>query len=1092
MRTSTSSGKAWHITTLPGLPSSFVYLLFIFTMLLLPAVFTPVNAADPVLVKGRVTDGNGQPLPGVTVVAKGTSAGAVTNAAGEYQLKIPEGTTVLVFKFLGMQEQEIELKNRTLVNVVMAASMQNLDAAVVVGYGTQKKANLTGAVSTISSKVLETRPVSNVAQALQGVSPGLNITQSGAMGGSMENRPSINIRGVGTIGQGSDAAPLVLIDGMEGDLNAVNPQDIDNISVLKDAAASSIYGSRAPFGVILITTKQGKAGKTTINAGANYRSSSPVLLPHTMDSYTFATYFNDASVNSGQGVYFTPARMQRIRDFMDGKIKTTIIPRPGQPNIWADGYYEGNDNVDWYRALYKPTSPAQEYSLSASGGKENITYFISGGYLDQIGFMRFGSDKFRRYNITARINAKLSEWASLSFIQRFSREEFERPSYMTNTLNDIVARQGWPMLPLYDNNGFLYDSPSPALQMRDGGASDKQYDANSQQLKLTITPLRDWKIFADLNYRTDNQFYHWELKPVFNHDVAGNPYVYRTENHVHEEAGRTNYLNTNLYTEYFKKFGQHNFKILVGMQTEQTKARWFSAQRNGLIVSQLPVLDITSGNDPNGKPVPPVVGGNTNKWATQGYFSRLNYDYNGKYLLEANLRYDGSSRFRSDMRWMYSPSVSAGWNLDREKFWRPLEKYVNQFKLRASVGELGNQNTKDWYPTYLAVPTGNADGSWLINGQRPNTATAPGLITSSLSWEKVRTWNFGMDAAFLQNRLTLTVEHYSRLTLNMIGPAPELPVILGTDVPKANNTDLQTKGWEVELNWRDQLKNGLDYYLRFTMSDSRTKITRYPNPTGSLSTYIDGKMVGTFITGHMMGEIWGYQTIGIAKTQQQMDDHLKSLPNGAQNALGSNWKAGDLMFADVNGDGKISSGSNTEGDHGDLILIGNNTPRFLIGADFGANWKGIDFRAFFQGVMKRDYFQNSYQFWGASTGIYSSAGLTEHTDYFRDDPKHVLGLNLDSYYPRPLISGKNQVVQTRYLQNAAYVRMKNLQIGYTLPAGLTRRAGIQKLRIYASGENLFTITKMATMFDPETVDGGSGGSAYPLFKVYALGLNIIL
>jgi TonB-linked SusC/RagA family outer membrane protein len=1083
MKTSTSSGNAWRTTTLPGLPSSFVYLLLIFTMLLVPAVFTPANAADPVLVKGKVTDESDQPLPGVTVVAKGTAAGAVTNAAGEYLLKIPEGTTVLVFKFLGMQEQEIELKNRTLVNVVMVSSMQNLEAAVVVGYGTQKKANLTGAVSTINSRVLETRPVSNVAQALQGVSPGLNISQSGALGGSLENRPSINIRGVGSIGQGSSAAPLILIDGMEGDINAVNPQDIDNISVLKDAAASSIYGARAPFGVILITTKQGKAGKTTINAGANYRSSSPVLLPHTMDSYTFATYFNDASVNSGQGIYFTPTRMQRIRDFIDGKIKTTIIPRPGQPNIWADGYYEGNDNVDWYDALYKPTSPAQEYSLSASGGKENITYFLSGGYLDQIGFMRFGSDKFRRYNVTARINAKLAEWASLSFIQRFSREEFERPSYMTNTLNDIVARQGWPMLPLYDNNGFLYDSPTPALQMRDGGSSAKQYDANSQQLKLTITPLRDWKIFADFNYRTDNQFYHWELKQVFNHDVAGNPYVYRTDNHVHEEAGRTNYLNTNVYTEYFKKFGQHNFKVLAGMQTEQTKTRWFSAQRNGLIVPQLPVLDITSGNDPNGKPVPPIVGGNNNKWATQGYFGRLNYDYDGKYLLEANLRYDGSSRFRSNMRWMYSPSVSAGWNLDREKFWRPLERYVAQFKLRASFGELGNQNTTDWYPTYLALPTGSADGSWLINGQRPNTASAPGLITSGLSWEKVRTWNFGMDAAFLRNRLTVTVEHYSRLTLNMIGPAPELPVILGTEVPKANNTDLQTKGWEMELNWKDQLKNGLGYYLRVTMSDSRTKITRYPNPTGSLSTYI---------AGHLIGEIWGYQTIGIAKTQQQMDDHLKTLPNGGQNALGNNWKAGDLMFADLNGDGKISSGSNTEGDHGDLILIGNNTPRFVMGADFGADWKGIDFRAFFQGVMKREYFQNSYQFWGASAGIYSSAGLKEHTDYFRDDSKHVLGLNLDSYYPRPLISGKNQVVQTRYLQNAAYVRLKNLQIGYTLPAGLTRRAGIQKLRIYASGENLFTITKMATMFDPETVDGGSGGSAYPLFKVYAVGLNIIL
>ncbi|WP_346316178.1 TonB-dependent receptor [Chitinophaga sp. YIM B06452] len=1050
-------------------------------LLFLFAVSAGAAAADPVTVKGKVTDEKGQPLPGVTIVVKGTALGAVTNAEGVYQLKVPDGANVLLFKFIGMQEQEVSINKRTVIDVMMSSSAQNLEAAIVVGYGTQKKANLTGAVSTIGSKALEARPVSNVAQALQGLSPGLNITQSGALAGSMENRPSINIRGVGTIGQGSSAAPLVLIDGMEGDINAISPQDIDNISVLKDAAASSIYGSRAPFGVILITTKQGKAGKTIINASASYRSSRPVLLPEMLDSYTFATYFNDASVNSGQGVYFTPARMQRIRDYIDGKIKTTIIPRPGQPNLWADGYYEGNDNIDWYRAIYKPHSPAREYSLSASGGKENITYFLSGNYLDQTGFMRFGGDEFKRYNITARVNAKLSEWASLSFIQRFSREEFERPSTMTNALNQLIGTQGWPMLPLYDNNGFLYDSPSPALGLQEGGRGAKQYDANSQQLKLTIEPLAGWKIFADLNYNVNNQFYHWDIQQLYNHDVAGNPYVYKSGSHVHEEAGRTNYLNTNVYTEYARQLGPHNFKVLAGMQTEVTKTRWFTAQRDGLIVPTLPVLDLTSGNDATGKPVPPSVGGNNQKWATQGYFGRLNYDYKGKYLLEANLRYDGSSRFRPDMRWFYSPSVSAGWNLDKEPFWQPLEKYVTQFKIRGSVGELGNQNTTDWYPTYVTMPTGNSNGVWLVNGARPNTASAPALISSNLSWERIRTWNLGADAAFLGNRLAVTFEYYTRLTLNMIGPAPELPVILGTDVPRANNTDLKTNGWELEVNWKDQLRNGLGYNVRLSLYDSRTKITRYPNPTGSL---------GTYIAGHMTGEIWGYQTVGIAKTQQEMEDHLKSLPNGGQNALGSNWKAGDLMFADLNGDGRISNGANTITDHGDLALIGNNSPRYLFGAEVGADWKGVDFRAFFQGVLKRDYFQNSYYFWGVSSSIYGSVGLKEHADYFRDDPDHPLGQNLDAYYPRPLISAKNQVVQTRYLQNAAYLRLKNLQVGYTLPAAFTRRAGIQKVRAYVSGENLFTITKMSSMFDPETVDGGYGGNVYPLFKVYAAGLNV--
>lgn len=1061
------------------------------TLMLLMTIVVNAFAYDDINIRGKVTDGSGQTLPGVTVLVKGTSTGVVTSADGTYQLKVPESANVLVFKFIGMQEQEVEINKRTVINVIMLSSVKSLDETVVVGYGTQKKANLTGAVSTVTSKALASRPVSNSAQALQGIAPGLNITQSGALGGSLENRPNINIRGVGTIGKGSSGAPLILIDGMEGDINGISPQDIDNISVLKDAAASSIYGTRAPFGVILITTKQGKAGKTVVNISSNYRSSRPVLIPHTMDSYTFATYFNDASVNSGNGVYFTPARVQRIRDFMDGKIKTTIIPRPGQPNLWADGYYEGNDNVDWYKAIYKEQSPSQEYSLSASGGTEKLAYFLSGNFLDQTGFMRFGEDKFKRYNVTGKVNAQLSEKASLTYITRFSREEFTRPSFMTNGLNQQIAPQGWPMLPLYDNNGFLYDSPSPALALRDGGIGAKQYDVLSQQLKLTIEPLKGWKIFADLNYSVENRFYHWDIQQIFNHDVAGKPYVYRSATNVHEEAARLNYLNANLYTEYAKNLGEHHLKVLAGVQTEVTKTRYLVAERIGLIVPSVPVLDATSGIDFVGKAVSPTVGGNNQKWATGGFFGRINYDYKGRYLLEANLRYDGSSRFREDMRWMYSPSVSAGWNLDREAFWKPVERYVNTLKLRGSLGELGNQNTLNWYPTYVTMPVGSSNGAWLVNGAKPNTASAPGIISSNLSWEKIRTWNIGVDAAFLRSRLTATVEYYTRYTKNMIGPAPELPVILGTAVPDWNNTDLKTTGWELDLNWRDQLKNGLGYSVHVMLSDARTSITKYPNTTGTLA-YDAAVASGPYIAGHMMGEIWGYNTIGIAKTQAEMDKHLASLPNGGQTALGANWKAGDLMYRDLNGDGKITSGANTLGNPGDLMLIGNNSPRYMIGTDIGADWKGFDFRAFFQGVLKRDYFQNGYYFWGTSSSIYGSAGLRQHADYFRDDPNHPLGLNIDSYYPRPLISNKNQVAQTRYLQDASYIRLKNLQLGYSLPISLTRRAGIQKCRIYISGENLFTITKMATMFDPETVDGGYGGSSYPLFKVYAVGLNVTL
>jgi len=492
---------------------------------------------------------------------------------------------------------------------------------------------------------------------------------------------------------------------------------------------------------------------------------------------------------------------------------------------------------------------------------------------------------------------------------------------MTNTLNQNIARQGWPVLPLYDNNGYLYDEPSPALSLRDGGRGARQHDGISQQLKLTIKPLKGWKIFGDINYNIQDEFYHWELLQTFNHDVAGNPYLAKTASEVHEEASRSNYFNSNLYTEYSKSFGSHNFKVLAGMQSELFKTRTFEVTRQGIIVPELTVIDATSGNDATGKAVPPAVSGNNQVWSTSGYFGRINYDYKGKYLFEGSLRYDGASRFRPEKRWIYSPSASAGWNLDREDFWKPLEKYINTLKIRGSYGELSNQNTDNWYPTYSVMPVGSSNGTWLINGAKPNTSSAPGLVTSSLSWESVRTWNIGTDISFLNSRLTTTVEYFTRYTDNMIGPAPELPVILGTAVPVANNTNLKSVGFEFDIAWKDRLQNGLGYSVHALLSDSKTKITKYPNPTGNLSAYREGSM---------MGEIWGYKTIGIAKTQAEMDAHLAALPNGGQNALGSNWKAGDLMFEDVNGDGKINSGANTTGDHGDLVLIGNSSPRYLV------------------------------------------------------------------------------------------------------------------------------------------------------------------
>ena len=1053
-------------------------------------------------VSGKVTDFSGFPLPGVTILIKGTTNGIITDADGKFILSnVPDDAT-LVFSFVGLKKQEIDVAGKTNINITMDDEPMGIDEVVVVGYGTQKKANLTGAVSTVDAKELEARPVTNVGQALQGMVPGLNITRSGDLGGSLENRPNINIRGLATIGDGSSGSPLILIDGMEGDINALNPNDIETISVLKDAAASSIYGSRAPFGVILVITKKGKAGKMQVIYNGSFRSNIPIMMPRQMDSYSFVNYLNAARVNGQETPFFDAEKVQRVLDYQQGKLGNKTIVEKG--DRWGDGYEWGNDNVDWFNTVYRSSAPSQEHSVSLSGGNEKMNYYLSGNSLSQDGLMKLNQDTYNRYTLTAKINATLSKWASLSYTARFTREDFVRPTALTKDLYNNMARQAWPTLPLYDPNGHLYSSPSPALALRDGGHDKGQTDWNYQQLNLTLEPISGWKIFANLNYKIGDVFRHWDVLPTYNHNVAGDPYYayqqwYFSNDpnpNVHEQAERTNFFSPNIYSEYAKSLGKHNIKVMLGFQSELNKFRNLGVTRVGVMVPEFPIIDITSGTSPDGKIVAPSINGKYEEWSTFGTFSRINYDYDGRYLIEANLRYDGTSRFREDKRWNYFPSVSLGWNIAREQFWEPIENTVNLFKLRASYGELGNQNTSNLYPTYQTMGFEAAKGTWLINDLNTSRSWAPGLVSSVLGWERVKTWNVGADLSFFNNRLSSSFDYYIRYTDNMVGAAPSLPAALGTDVPKTNNTDLTTRGLELTLTWQDRLKNGLGYNINFVLSDSRSEITRYPNnPTGKIDQYYNNQMYG---------EIWGYSTIGIAKTDEEMAAHLATLTNGGQNALGSNWSAGDIMYLDVNGDGKIDNGSNTLNDHGDLKVIGNNSPRYLFGLDLSADWKGFDFRAFFQGIIKRDYYQGSNMFFGASGGsLWDIVAFEQHKDYFRPeptaeelaDPKYVanpLGVNMNSYYPRPLFSNKNTRSQTGYLQNAAYIRLKNLQLGYTIPNSITRKVLIQKCRVYVSGENIWTGTKLSSIFDPETIDGGNGGNTYPLNKVYSVGVTVNL
>ncbi len=1035
-------------------------------------------------VTGKVTDSEGESLPGVNILVKGTNSATMTDNNGSYSIKVPNDDAVLVFKFIGMKTVEKAVGGVEVIDIQLVSEDKSIDEIVVVGFGTQKKENLTGAVASVDTKILEERPVSNAVQALQGAVAGMNFSV-GNGGGELNSGLGINIRGVGSIGNTS-SSPLVLIDGTEGDINTLNPQDIESISVLKDAASSAIYGSRAAFGVILIKTKAGKEGKMQVNYNNSFRWSSPVLQPDMLNSWEFANYWNEAAANAGQGLPFSKETLQKIQDYRSGKLKNETEWNANGRN-W-EMYTGGFADRNWFKEFYNVGAPSQEHNVSIKGGTDKVNYYLSTNYLGQEGLMKYNTDTYDRYSINAKISSQINSWLKMEYSGRFYRTDFGRSSYNKGLFYHNIARR-WPTVPLKDPNGnFVYGNEVAHLN---NGRSESQKDEFIQQLNFVLTPLKGWTTHLEFNYKTGTKYNKASYLPIYKYDDKGNPSPAALQfwsfwsggaSRIQGSSEKWNFFNPNIYTEYVKTLNDaHNFKIMLGFQSELSKARWISAYRDDVYTSQVQAIGATYGETDE-------VGGGFSHWATAGFFGRFNYNYKERYLFEFNGRYDGSSRFIRSERWNFFPSVSVGWNIAKEEFWaESLSQVVSNFKLRASYGELGNQNVvNSWgvpilYPYYVTMPLGTANGWWLVNGTRPNTASAPGLVSSTLTWERISSWDIGVDVSMLNNRLNLTFDYFYRKTFDMIGPAPQLPNILGTSVPRLNNTDMESKGFELELSWRDKTDFGLSYGAKLILTDSRQFITKYPNETGDL---------GQYYAGQELKEIWGYTTVGIAKTDEEMNNHLQN----NKPTWGSDWQAGDIMYKDLNGDGQVSKGANTLEDHGDKTIIGNSTPRYNFGIDLDAQYKGFDVRVFLQGTAKRDIAVGGPYFTGANNNIWQSAGFQQHLDYFRPaDTKSIFGANVDSYYPRPNFSTgwKNFATQTRYLQNGAYMRVKNIQLGYTVPVEATSKIGINKLRVYLSAENVFTWTKMSDIFDPETTGGDWGnGKIYPLSKIYSCGFSL--
>ena len=1031
-------------------------------------------------ITGIVTDETGEPIIGANVIERGTANGVITDIDGKFVLDVPEGTTLQI-SYIGYITQEVPVRNRVDFKLVLKEDLQALDEVVVVAFGIQKKSNLTAPVAAIDAEKLGTRPVTNMSQTLQGVLPGLNMTMNASAGGNINSSLNINIRGEGTIGNDSNDNPLVLIDGVEGDLNMINPQDVESISVLKDASAASIYGSRAAFGVILITTKQGKEGKLKINYKNNLQIAKPIISPNQMDSYSYVNYMNQAYFNDGQVAFFPEDQVERVKLYQEKALikdgNTTFDPL-WTINPQSNGQYRIRDywgNTDWLDLLFKDNAFSQEHNLNLSGGKPGLNYYMSANYLDKSGIAEFVDDSYKRYTFMTKVNADCFDWLKMQSITRFSRADFETASAASGTYNM------WPYIPiapLHDPYGNYshYETLLPIMQ---GGRYKTQADILTQSLKFVAEPIKNWTITADATYRISTNFNHNDIQEVYAYDGDNKPFLVTypgkspgyTE--VKEHTDKANFFSSVLNTQYDHSFlGGHDMTLLAGFQYEGFSDRNAEAIQDGIISRDVPTLNTTNGVNDN------VTGGYTH-WATAGFFARANYAYKGRYLAEFNIRYDGSSRFIDDKTWNWFPSASIGWNIAREKFLSPYSDWVTTLKVRASVGTLGNQNTTNLYPFYVSIPLGTGTGNWLVGGEKTNIASSPGLVSALLTWETIRNVNMGLDFGFLRNRLTGSFDYYHRYTYDMVGPGEEKPNTLGTAVPVVNNANLITKGFEVELSWRDRLKNGLAYGARFVLSDSRTEVTKYPNKNMNTSTFYEGKM---------LGEIWGYDVVGIAKTQEEMDAHLANTRQTFNS--GTKWQVGDLMYLDRNKDGEINSGKGLLSDMGDMRVIGNTTPRYNFGISLDASYKGFDLSLFFNGVMKRDYWTAGRALWGATGGsLWGSAPYGQCLDYFRPEgTADPLGPNMNGYLPSPSYTNKNKQVSTLYLQDASYIKWKNAQLGYTIPPTVTQRLGVSRLNVYLSVENLWTGTKMFETIDPEMLNASA--NYYPLSSVYSFGLNV--
>lgn len=1042
-------------------------------------------------IAGTVTDENGDPVIGATVRVKGSNNGVITDMDGRFKIDAPQDA-VLEVNYIGYEVQELALNGRGTVALSLKPMATNLNEVVVVGYGIQKKVNLTGSVSSVKGEELDMRPVTDASQSLQGMIPGLLVSNNST--GRPGSTGTLSLRGQGNLsGTGN---PYILVDGIEMSLSDVNPNDIESISVLKDAASAAIYGARAAYGVVLVTTKRGEEGKMRVNYQGSVGWSAPTVLPDMVNSLEFVQFWNAGATNANSTRLYSDEKIAQLAQYM--KDPSSVNPWAELPaNSLMNPAFENTEyglgNVDYFKLHYKDYAFKQQHNVSLSGGGKQAQYYVSGGYLKEDGILRYADMNFERMNLASNLQSQLTNWLKLKMNMKFVHSNNNTPfgdGGLSEGFYHSLARFRPTISPTDPNGHFTELTMIPYLQS--GTFTRTKRDHFDITTGFEVKPFKGMVINMDYTYKLVTTGY--EAKNVA-------PLIYAadgvtTSKGVRGELGvtadgkytryntHTHYQTINLYGNYtFSLNNSHNFTLMGGYQEENNKYDYLRNSITGLYSQTNPNVGMGTGDK--------QVTDTRTSWATRGFFGRINYDYQGRYLLEVNGRYDGSSRFASDHRWGFFPSVSVGWNITQEKFMLPVTDLLSHLKLRLSYGRLGNQAGAALYTFASTMGLSNALGNYIFADGRHMYITAPGVVNPATTWEKVNSKNLGIDFGLFGNQLTGSFDIYERKTKDMLGPGVDFPDFFGASAPQTNNASLRDRGWEFTINYRGKIGKEINYTIGGSLADSKSVVTDYANPTGTApgSNWYKGKTVG---------EIWGYRTDGLIQTQEQADQYNATHDNSFFTA--QKWTPGDVAFRDLNNDGKVNNGTNTLADMGDMVVVGNRLPRYQYTINGAISWKGLSLSLMFQGVGKRDWDPTgSVYFWGS--GPYAQVTVfKEHLDYWSET-------NPGAYYPKPYINSAGGVTPYNaktlarttdlYLQNAAYCRLKNLTLSYTLPKSLTSKAGFEQIRVFFSGENLLTFTKLKKMFDPEAVFtsdsySGEGGKNYPMNRVLSVGLTVNL